>query len=74
MQFSNDYDASDHSIDISEEQFLTSKEVSKAMCLIDQTMDIKEMFLRETILTAEETLKRPDGSYEYRSLHVIFLR
>ena len=40
MQFANEKDDSDRLIEISEEQNLTSKQISKAMCLIDEAMDI----------------------------------
>ena len=40
MQFANEEDNSDRSIEISEEQNLTSKQISKAMCLIDEAMEI----------------------------------
>lgn len=40
LQFANEEDDSDRSIEISEEQNLTSKQISKAMCLIDEAMEI----------------------------------
>ena len=39
LQFANE-DDSDHSIEISEEQTLTSKQISKVMCLIEKAMEI----------------------------------
>ena len=40
LQFANKEDDSDRSIQIFEEQNLTSKQISKAMCLIDEAMEI----------------------------------
>ena len=54
LQFANE-DHSDRLIEISEEQNLTSKQISKAMCLIDEAME----FFLKTILTAEGVLKCP---------------
>jgi len=40
LQIANEEDDSDSSIEISKEQNLTSQQISKAMCLIDEGMDI----------------------------------
>ncbi|UYV75023.1 hypothetical protein LAZ67_12002130 [Cordylochernes scorpioides] len=42
LHFANEEDDSDRLIEISKEQNLTSKQISKAMCLIDEAMEIKE--------------------------------
>ncbi|UYV65574.1 TIGD1 [Cordylochernes scorpioides] len=40
LHFANEEDDSDRLIEISKEQNLTSKQISKAMCLIDEAMEI----------------------------------
>ncbi|UYV62516.1 CENPBD1 [Cordylochernes scorpioides] len=42
LHFANEEDDSDRLIEISKEQNLTSKQIFKAMCLIDEAMEIKK--------------------------------